>query len=37
MTKMRERLTVLAFALAVVALIVGSAFAIGYLVGKLLL
>ena len=37
MTKMRERLTVLAFALAVVALIAGSAFAIGYLVGKLLL
>jgi hypothetical protein len=37
MTKMRERLTVLAFALAVVAFIVGSAFAIGYLVGKLLL
>jgi hypothetical protein len=37
MTKMRERLTVLAFALAVVGLIVGSAFAIGYLVGKLLL
>ena len=37
MTKMRERLTVLAFALAVVALFVGSAFAIGYLVGKLLL
>ena len=37
MTKMRERLTVLAFALPVVAVIAGSAFAIGYLVGKLLL
>ncbi len=37
MPKMRERVTVLAFALAVLALIVGSAFAIGYLVGKLLL
>ena len=37
MTKMRERLTVLAFALAVVGVIAGSAFAIGYLVGKLLL
>jgi hypothetical protein len=37
MTKMRERLTVLAFALAVLCFIAGSAFAIGYLVGKLLL
>jgi hypothetical protein len=37
MTKMRERVTVLAFATAVLALIVGSAFAIGYLVGRLLL
>jgi hypothetical protein len=37
MTKMRERLTVLAFALAVLSFIAGSAFAIGYLVGKLLL
>jgi hypothetical protein len=37
MTNMRERTTVLAFALAVVGFIVGSAFAIGYLVGKLLL
>jgi hypothetical protein len=37
MTKMRERVTVLAFALAVLSFIVGSAFAIGYLVGKLLL
>jgi hypothetical protein len=37
MTKMRERVTVLAFATTVLAFIVGSAFAIGYLVGKLLL
>ncbi len=37
MTKMRERVTVLAFALTVLCFIVGSAFAIGYLVGKLLL
>jgi hypothetical protein len=37
MTKMRERVTVLAFALGVLSFIVGSAFAIGYLVGKLLL
>jgi hypothetical protein len=37
MTKMRERITVLAFATAVLAFIVGSAFAIGYLVGRLLL
>jgi hypothetical protein len=37
MTKMRERVTVLAFATAVLVFIVGSAFAIGYLVGRLLL
>ena len=37
MTKMRERVTVLAFAFAVVGFIVGSAFGIGYLVGRLLL
>ena len=37
MTKMRERVTVLSFALAVLSFIVGSAFSIGYLVGKLLL
>ena len=37
MTRMRERVTVLAFAFAVLGFIVGSAFAIGYLVGKLLL
>jgi len=37
MTKMRERATVLAFATAVLVFIAGSAFAIGYLAGKLLL
>jgi hypothetical protein len=37
MTKMRERVTVLAFATALLGLIVGSAFAVGYIVGKLLL
>jgi hypothetical protein len=37
MTNMRERVTVLAFATALLALIVGSAFAVGYIVGKLLL
>ena len=37
MAKARERVTVLTFALAVLALIVGSAFAVGYIVGKLLL
>lgn len=37
MTKMRERVTVIAFAAFVLAAIVGSAFAIGYLIGKLLL
>ena len=37
MTKMRERITVLAFALAVLVFIIGSAFGIGYLVGRLLL
>jgi hypothetical protein len=36
-TTMRERIVVLAFALAVVAAIVGSAFALGYILGKLLL
>jgi hypothetical protein len=34
---MRERLTVTAFALAVLGMIVGGAFALGYIVGKLLL
>jgi hypothetical protein len=33
----RERLIVTAFALAVLAAIVGCAFALGYVVGKLLL
>jgi hypothetical protein len=37
MTKMRERVTVIAFAALVLAAIVVSAFAIGYLIGKLLL
>jgi hypothetical protein len=37
MAKARERVTVLTFAAAVLALIVGSAFAVGYIVGKLLL
>jgi hypothetical protein len=34
---MTERLSVLAFAALLVAAIVGAAFALGYLVGKLLL
>jgi hypothetical protein len=37
MTKVGERLGVLAFATLLVASIVGGAFALGYLVGKLLL
>jgi hypothetical protein len=37
MTKTGERLSVLAFAVLLVAAIVGGAFALGYLVGKLLL
>jgi hypothetical protein len=37
MTRAGERFAVLSFALLVVALIVGGAFALGYLVGKLLL
>ena len=37
MTKVGERLGVLAFAVLLVAAIVGGAFALGYLVGKLLL
>jgi hypothetical protein len=36
-TKLGERITVLAFAAALVAGIVGVAFAAGYLLGKLLL
>jgi len=35
--KVGERLSVFAFAAIVLAAIVGSAFAIGYIVGKLLL
>jgi hypothetical protein len=37
MTRVGERLGVLAFATLVVAAIIGGAFALGYLVGKLLL
>jgi hypothetical protein len=33
----RERMTVLTFALAVLLVIVGTAFAVGYILGKLLL
>ena len=36
-SRMRERLTVLTFALLVVASIVGIAFAAGYILGKILL
>ncbi len=37
MTRMRERLTVLGFAAFVLLAIVGTAFALGYILGKLLL
>ena len=37
MTRVTERLAVLAFAALVVATIVGLAFALGYAIGKLLL
>ena len=37
MTRWRERIAVLAFALTLLALLVGGAFALGYIVGKLLL
>ena len=37
MTRMRERLTVLVFATFVLLAIVGTAFALGYILGKLLL
>ncbi len=37
MTRAGERLTVLAFAAVVLLLIVGTAFAVGYILGKLLL
>jgi F0F1-type ATP synthase membrane subunit c/vacuolar-type H+-ATPase subunit K len=36
-TTIRERMTVLTFALAVLLAIVGTAFAVGYILGKLLL
>ncbi len=36
MTRMRERLTVLGFAAFVLLAIVGTAFALGYILGKLL-
>ena len=36
-TRMRDRMTVLAFALFVLLAIVGAAFAAGYILGKLLL
>jgi hypothetical protein len=36
-SRVGERLTVIAFAAFVLAAIVGSAFALGYIVGKLLL
>ena len=37
MSRMRERVTVVSFALAVLAVIVGTAFALGYILGRLLL
>lgn len=37
MTQVRERLTVLGFATFVLLGIVGAAFAVGYILGKLLL
>lgn len=37
MTKARERIAVITLATTALALIVGSAFAVGYIVGKLLL
>jgi hypothetical protein len=37
MTRARERAAVLAFALAVLVLLVGGAFVVGYIVGKLVL
>lgn len=37
MTKLGEQLTVVAFAAFVIVAIVGAAFGVGYLVGKLLL
>jgi hypothetical protein len=37
MSRLGERMTVIAFAAFVLAAIVGSAFVLGYIVGKLLL
>jgi hypothetical protein len=37
MSRLGERMTAIAFAAFVLAAIVGSAFALGYIVGKLLL
>jgi len=37
MTRMRERITVVLFALLVLAALVGTAFAAGYILGRLLL
>lgn len=37
MTRVGERVTVIAFAAFLLAAVVGSAFALGYIVGKLLL
>jgi hypothetical protein len=36
-TRARERVSVLAFALTLLALLVGGAFVLGYIVGKLVL
>ncbi len=35
--RMRDRVTVVSFALAILAALVGIAFGVGYIVGKLLL
>ena len=37
MSRVRDRMTVLAFALTVLIVIVGGAFLVGYIVGKLIL
>ncbi len=37
MTRARERITVLAFATTLLVLLVGGAFLLGYIVGKLVL
>ena len=37
MSRMKERVTVLTFALALLAAILGTAFALGYILGRLLL